>query len=324
MKTLQTNSLIFFPGPKQARGETFRDLTEKWLAQKEKEVKPSTYMHYDFLIRRHLFPAWEHQDLRTLSNDQIEQYITLLLASGRVDGKGGLSATTVCGIATVLQSILDFGVQQKSCCVFRVSKPQKTWEISKKSVLTIEQQQHLENALYTTHPFDIGVLLTLHTGLRIGELCALRWRDIDLTHRRILVTATLQRIPRKGTEEKTEVVYGLPKTKASLREIPISPQLLQLLFLVKPAAQDKFFLTSSALPAEPRRYQYYFEKTLKNCGLPHINFHILRHTFATRCIEAGGDPKTVSALLGHQTVKTTLDCYVHPTFAQKEKLIQSL
>ena len=163
------------------------------------------------------------------------------------------------------------------------------------------------------------MLLCLYTGLRIGEVCALRWDCVDLDKRALRVRATVQgvRLQDPGDGPKTKMLYSEPKSKTSIRDIPLPEQLLPILrqFQGDPSA----FILSGAADQypEPRLLQYWFKKYLVQCGIEDANFHALRHTFATRCVESGFELKSLSEILGHANVNVTLNRYVHSSFALK-------
>lgn len=172
-------------------------------------------------------------------------------------------------------------------------------------------------------PQNIGVLLALCTGMRIGEVCALKWEDVDFAQKTITVRHTVGRI--YNCESKTtERIHSAPKTKNSCREIPISKQLFQSLKVVRKQSRATYVVGTSTQSKEPRSYRDYFGRLLKRLNIPHLVFHGLRHTFATRCIESQCDYKTVSVILGHSNVATTLNLYVHPNLSQKKRCIDRM
>lgn len=172
-------------------------------------------------------------------------------------------------------------------------------------------------------PQNIGVLLALCTGMRIGEVCALKWEDVDFAQKTIIVKHTVGRIYNCELKS-TERVHSSPKTKNSCREIPISKQLFQALKMVRKQSQSPYVVGTSIQSKEPRSYRDYFGRLLKRLDIPHLVFHGLRHTFATRCIESQCDYKTVSVILGHSNVATTLNLYVHPNLNQKKRCIDRM
>jgi integrase len=173
---------------------------------------------------------------------------------------------------------------------------------------------------------NLGVYICLCTGMRIGEVCALSWEDIDTDNGIINIRRTIQRIYTiEGEVRKTEVILDTPKTKNSIREVPMNKDLLKMLKPIKKIVNPSFYvLTNDAKPTEPRTYRTYYKNLMKNLEMPELKFHGLRHSFATRCIESKCDYKTVSVLLGHSNISTTLNLYVHPNLEQKKKAIDQM
>ena len=162
--------------------------------------------------------------------------------------------------------------------------------------------------------------------MRIGEICGLRWDDIDTDSGLIRVRRTVERIyVPEGGRKHTELIIGPPKTRNSVRDIPMTSNLLEMVLPFKEASDGQsYVLTNSRRPTEPRTYRAYYRKLLEDLGIPHLKFHGLRHSFATRCIESNSDYKTVSVLLGHSNISTTLNLYVHPNMEQKRRCIDRM
>ena len=172
---------------------------------------------------------------------------------------------------------------------------------------------------------SLGILLSLNTGLRIGEICALKWENIDLKEKNIYVKKTLQRV--YDTEnKKTKIIIDKPKTENSIRCIPLNSKIYEELNKIKKGFSEKdFFLTGAdGIYIEPRVYQNYYKNMLKSSKVKEYNFHVLRHTFATNCIEVGMDIKSLSEILGHATVDITLNRYVHSSRKMKEKYLEKI
>ncbi len=167
---------------------------------------------------------------------------------------------------------------------------------------------------------NIAVLLCLFTGLRVGELCGLQWRDIDLKNHSISVSRTVQRVNHSGT---SEIIVGTPKSRSSIRTIPIPEFVTAVLMNIK-GNSATYLITGTAKPTEPRTMQNRFQRILKECGLRSVNFHMLRHTYATVCAEHGFDPKTLSELLGHADASITLNRYVHSSMQMKRDYVSRL
>ncbi len=186
----------------------------------------------------------------------------------------------------------------------------------------LEQKQLITYICESKKQKYIGIFLALMTGLRIGEICALKWKDIDLKKRVIVVNKTLQRVCYKG--QKSKIIIDEPKTRNSQREIPINNTLYDYLLEARPNNRELYILTHSTTPTEPRNYRKIFNTVMKRLKLHHISFHALRHTFATRLIENKVDLKTVSELLGHSSVNITISIYVHSEFKTKRKAVKTL
>ena len=152
------------------------------------------------------------------------------------------------------------------------------------------------------------------------------WNDLDTELGVISITKTIQRIYYVGGEERrTEVIIDTPKSKNSIREIPMTKDLLRMVKPLKKVVNGSFYvLTNSAVPTEPRTYRNYYKRLMKQLDIPALKFHGLRHSFATRCIESNCDYKTVSVLLGHSNISTTLNLYVHPNMEQKKRCVEQM
>ena len=181
----------------------------------------------------------------------------------------------------------------------------------------------MSKALSPSTKITCAVMLALHAGLRVGEVCALRVCDIDYLAGTIQVCRSVQRITLNG---KSQLLVQRPKSENSERIVPLHPELL--LFLKKATTKlppDAYIMTGqTGQPMDPRTCQYQFTVLLKRCGIHHRGFHALRHTFATRYIENGADIKSISEMLGHADIKTTLKLYVHPSLESKRRCIQQI
>ena len=298
---------------------TFSKVAELWKADKKQYVKKSTYAAYCLLVQSHLLPEFGNKN--DIGEGIVQDFVNRKLALG-------LSQKTVRDILVVLKMILRYGAKHglmelnQFDIVFPTERERQDIE-----VLTIINQRHLMTYVKEHFTFlNLGIFICLNAGLRIGEVCALQWDDIDVTAGIIRVSKTIQRIYLVDGEEKyTELIVDKPKTKNSIREIPMTRDLLALVRPLKKIVRGDFYvLTNAANPTEPRTYRSYFNKLQSELGLPKMRFHGLRHSFATRCIESKCDYKTVSVLLGHSNISTTLNLYVHPNMEQKKKCIDTM
>lgn len=295
---------------------TFDAFASLWLQEKKKLVKHSTYCAYLLTVKTHLLPEFSAK-LEVSENDA-RQFVYSKLALG-------LSRKTVHDILAILRAIIKFAAKHNSISVAEWDIPfPSTTECKSLPVLSVcDQRKLLRHIGASPSSKNIGILLSLCTGMRIGEVCALRWSDIDLTHRIITVSHTTGRIY-NADAHKTERLMTSPKTRNSNREIPMAPLLYEALCIIKKSAKADFVVSDNETATDPRTYRDYFSRLLKRLGIPHIVFHGLRHTFATRCIESGCDYKTVSVILGHSNIATTLNLYVHPNLEQKKKCIDRM
>ena len=240
----------------------------------------------------------------------------------------GLSQKTVKDVLIVLKMIQKFGAKNGDLQFVEWSVKFPTEQTKQElEVLSVNNQKRIMQYAIDNFTFrNFGIYICLSTGIRIGEVCALKWGDINIATETISINRTIERIyVIDGEKRHTEVVIGTPKTKNSLREIPMSKELLKIIRPLKKVMNDDFFiLTNEAKPTEPRTYRNYYKQLLKQLGIPDLKFHGLRHSFATRCIESQCDYKTVSVILGHANISTTLNLYVHPNMEQKKKCINQM
>lgn len=304
-----------------AERTTLSKVAMSWLAAKKNKVKESTYAHYRNLINCHILPSLGGASIRSITDDSLEQYTDALLRGGRVDGKGGLSAKTVSDILILLKSILKYAGKQGCEIRAHLDDVIIRRQHQEMRVLTVQEQNRLAGLFNNSADKRcIGVMISLYMGLRLGEVCALRWSNVDVSNQIIHVRATMQRIQtRSETGAKTKVVTTEPKSDCSIRDIPI-PDFLIPILKQSQASDDSFVLTGcSDKYVEPRSMENFFKRCISKCGIAPANYHALRHSFATRCVEAGFDIKSLSEILGHSNVSITLDRYVHSSFEQKKK-----
>lgn len=299
--------------------KTIKEITEMWKEEKKRYVKKSTFAAYQLLIKNHIEPYFG--ELYEVDEVNVQDFALLKLNSG-------LSEKTVKDIIIVLKMILKYGIKNNFLEFKQIDIKYPT-KIQNKNleVLTKSDQKKLMDYLRNHFTFrNLGIFICLSTGMRIGEICGLRWQDIDTQDGVIHVRHTLQRIYiiEEGIN-RTELLLDTPKTANSARDIPMSSELLRILKPIKKVVKDDFYVLSNEIkPIEPRTYRNYYKKVCKNLNIPDLKFHGLRHSFATRCIESNSDYKTVSVILGHSNISTTLNLYVHPNKEQKKKCIDKM
>ena len=298
----------------------FKDISTLWKEEKRKFVKLSTISAYAVILENHLLPTFSNKEI-VITEQEVQQFVLLKLDVG-------LSQKTVKDFLIVLKMIYRYGVKinEFQHCDWDIKYP-NVQENKALEVLNITNHKKLMAFVSDNFTFrNLGILMCLQTGMRIGEVCALQWGDIDLQKGVVSISKTIERIYIIDSEVKhTELIISSPKTQNSHRDIPLSKTLLQMLRPLKRIVNDKFFIiTNEEKPTEPRTFRNYYKTVLKTLNIPPLKFHGLRHSFATRCIESNCDYKTVSVILGHSDISTTLNLYVHPNNEQKKKCIDKM
>lgn len=298
------------------RRKNFRVVTEEWLKYKKNTVKKSTYYNYSYSVEKYLYPKFADQDITQIKdyNDFIEKLTDTL------------APKTVRDIITKLKEIINFYEEEHNTKlnIKKMSLP----KMNKKEIqiLSNKEKQKLEKYCIEQNSLkSLGILICLNTGLRIGEVCALRWENIDFESKKIHIEKTIERIYSKE-ENKTIVIIDTPKSITSVRTIPINSKLYNILKQIRGKSKKTDFVLagSSEHYVEPRNYQYHFKEILKRSKVKKYKFHTLRHTFATNCIEAGMDIKSLSEILGHADVSITLNIYVHSSDKAKRKYLEKI
>lgn len=299
--------------------KTIKEIADIWKEDKRQYVKQSTMAVYLLSLENHLLPVFGGK--MKVTEEEVQVFALDKL-------NHGLSQKSIKDMLIVLKMVVRFGEKQgwlnhvEWKVKFPANQPKATLPI-----LTKSHQKKLMDYLKDNFTFpNLGILVCLSTGLRIGEVCALKWSDINMDTGLLHVNRTIERIYIVDSDKPhTEIVINTPKTKNSLREIPLSKELVRIFkSLMKVVNKDYYVLTNNTKPTEPRTYRNYFNKLLKQLDIPRLKFHGLRHSFATRCIESHCDYKTVSVLLGHADISTTLNLYVHPNEEQKRSCIDKM
>lgn len=295
------------------------EIIKLWENDKKLYVKKSTYSAYLLLIENHINPYFA--DKEQITEENVQKFVLTEL-------KKGLSQKSIKDIIIVLKMILKFAVKQKLLAYNEIEiKFPTVGEKTDLEVLNKNDHKKIINYLQENFTFkNLGIYICLSTGMRIGEICGLLWSDIDVESGIIKVRRTVQRIyVIDGETRHTEILIDTPKTKNSIRDIPMTTELYKIIKPLKKVVNNDFYvITNEAKPTEPRTYRNYYERLIKRLGVPKLKFHGLRHSFATRCIESKCDYKTVSVILGHSNISTTLNLYVHPNMEQKKKCIDQM
>ena len=297
----------------------FQEIIRLWREDKKQYVKTSTISAYTLLIENHILPAFGKAD--RINEADVQEFVFEKLNSG-------LSQKSIKDILIVLKMILKFGVKNGYFEYTQIDIKFPT-QRERQEIEVLSRSNHRKVISHIQENFtfrNLGIYICLCAGMRIGEICALKWEDIDTENGIISVKKTIQRVYMiEGEERYTELILDSPKTKNSIRDIPMTRDLLKLLKPLKRIVNNNYFvLTNEAKPTEPRTYRNYYKQFMQEIGVPILKFHGLRHSFATRCIESKCDYKTVSVILGDSNISTTLNLYVHPNMEQKKRCIDQM
>lgn len=294
----------------------FSQAAEEWLAQIACRRKHSTYMKYRNIYRTHLEGILKSCVLSDTPERSLQDRIYDHLS------KDGLSESIRKSICCTAKQILAFA-GEKYCVYIPIIKLPESGHLPKqrKTFSRPEQSRLLAAAWARPDKYRTAVLLCLYTGMRLGELCALKCTDIDCENSTVTVNRTVQRLAVQDCESKTLLLESDPKSENSRRTIPLTASVLERL---RGLIGDKPYVFGEEKPLDPRTMQYGFKRLLKEARVDDRNFHVLRHVFATNCIENGMDTKSLSEILGHSDVKITLNRYVHPTMDKKREQIGML
>jgi len=303
----------------------FRTVAEQWLEALKTQLKNSSVVKYNNVLKTYLYPKFDNVLINTITSRDLLSFNNELLNSGGVDKKG-LSPKTVSLILSVLKRILIYASKNECINMPDFSCIYIKQNYKNMRILSVSEQYKLNKYLCENKSLcNVGILVCMYTGIRIGEICALKWKNISLEERCIRIENTMQRLQISSSKNnKTKVIISKPKSDCSVRDIPIPDNLYYILREFK-EPKDTFLLTGSKDKfLEPRTLQNRFKAILKNCDIKSANFHSLRHAFATRCVEIGFDVKSLSEILGHSSVNITLNRYVHPSMEIKQKNINML
>ncbi|MBR0351024.1 MAG: site-specific integrase [Clostridia bacterium] len=296
----------------------FSKCCDDWLNIKQNSVKESSYLNYKFKIEKHLKPVLGGKNIVELSQYDMNKFIQTK--------KEETDATGIQDIVIVLKSILRYIKKKYNIDYDLDFNSGLKFNLDEIEVFNEKEKQKLYRFLTNSNDIKtLGVLISLYSGLRIGEICGLKWEDIDFENKLIHVKRTVQRVY-VGKDKESKVIITAPKTRKSARKIPISKVLQEKLMQFAPQySKDCYIITG--IPnksAEPLTYRYTYKQVLIKCNIKYRKFHCLRHTFATRCIRVGMDIKSLSEVLGHSNIGITMNIYVHSSYEEKKKYIDKI
>jgi len=297
----------------------YSQILNEWLENRKNTIKESSYNKYLTSIENNIVPYLGNINIKKLKDNDIYDFFNMekILA---------LSDSTRKILYIIINSSISYSIDNKYIKSFPKLNVKLKTPKNKVIYFTKKEQSIFEKYILDNMNLNnLGLLLDLYTGIRIGELCALQWNDIDFINNTISITKTVQRVKNqdKNSKLKTKLIVTEPKTEHSIRTIPVPKFVMNIL---KEYKQDDeiFIFNNSENPKDTRAFEKYFERVLKKCKIKNINFHSLRHTFATRSRESGMDIKILSELLGHSSYKITLEIYVHTSLDFKKDSVNSL
>lgn len=300
------------------------DIGNRWLSDMSGSLKVSSVNKYNDLLRCYILPQFGESEFSDITNQNMMDFISGLLSNGGTKQQG-LAPSTVAEVLSAMNSIRIYALKRDCTVAFSPECVNIKREQKEIRVFSMEEQICVLDYLRENlNPTTLGILVCFFTGIRLGELCALRWDDFQIAEKKMQVTRTMQRIRVDDqTGRKTAVRIFEPKSACSMRTIPIPETIIGL--LKKYYTPGTFLLTCKPERfVEPRTMQNRFKSVLMSCNISDANFHAIRHTFATRCIELGFDVKSLSEILGHASVAITMNRYVHPTMAWKSENMNRL
>ncbi len=301
-----------------------------WQEETRKFVKESTFATYSVAIENHILPYYGERELKDISHEDNQEFILFLSQKKRKNGLGYLSTKSVKDIMTLWMGIL--GKAERKGYInlgkvrYQYPAPAALQNMRKENYLTLQEEFEIMNCLKNQKSLkSLGVALALTTGMRIGEICALRWECIDIPRGLIHVNKTLQRIYLKENGVgKSKLIVTAPKSFKSDRYIPLPETYLPVIKRHQ-KVPDAYLLTGKADKfIEPRTLRAYYNRLMEKNGTKYVTFHGLRHTFATRLVESGCDYKTISELLGHADINTTFRTYVHSDMDKKRQFVEKV
>ncbi len=303
----------------------FSDVIMRWFYANQIRLKGATKNKYMNIIEKHLIPGLGGIRLSALDSTTINLFLNKKLKSGGIKSEEPLAPSYVRTMAVIVEASINYGVMEGMCNPLKtpINKP----SIPKRELVILSEcaESTLTSKLVCdSSKVALGTLIALQAGLRIGEVCALRWCDIDFANNVIHIRHTISRVPSKNSENKTALILDAPKTTSSLRDIPIPSTLRKALLTAYQEKVSEYVISKDNSFVGTRTFDYRYRQLLKKYNLKIFSFHTLRHTYATRCAEHGMDAKTLSRLLGHASSNTSLNIYVHPSLDIAKQYVEQI
>ncbi len=292
----------------------FSDVLIQWLYANQIRLKGGTETKYMNIMQSHIIPDLGGIKLSALDSSKINLFLENKLNHGGIKNGESLSPSYVRTMAVIIEAAINYGVMEGLCNPLRtpINKP----SIPKKDLVILSKVAEVsltEILICDSTRVALGTLVALQAGLRIGEVCALRWCDIDFENNVIHIRHTISRVPSPNSEQKTMLILDTPKTVSSLRDVPMPSTLRKVLLIAYQNRTSEYVVSDNHSFVGTRTFDYQYRQLLKKYDIQVFSFHTLRHTYATRCAEHGMDAKTLSRLLGHSSSNTSLNIYVHPS-----------
>lgn len=302
----------------------FYKAAELWLYNCNTHNTLSTISKYEQLIHNHISPCFADRDCSSITQAELEHFYHSLCQSPQ-----RLSDNNLRTITMLLNKIMEYAYRQDYVETLLYIRPHLSKRRPIVRVFTDSERMKLENFIYShRNPCTMAVFLALYTGMRLGEICAIKWSDFDFERGALQITKTVQRLkcPADNDSRKTRLVVTPPKTNSSFRVIPLPDFAIPYIYEDFSEEKEEFYVIASNAdsPQDPRTVQYAYKKMLNTLGISYLNFHCLRHTFATRCVTNGWDVKTLSEILGHNDIKITMEYYFHSSFEYKKQQMNKI
>lgn len=301
------------------KSKFYKDVLYEWLEYKKDKIKESTYLKYLTIIDTYIIPIIGNMKFKKINNNELQNFFN-------IDRINILSSSLKNNIFIILNASINYGIERKYRNNFIIKKIYFKKNKNKVNYFTKKEEKILVKYLTNNMNLrNLSILIGLFSGIRIGEICGLKWSDIDFVNNTLSINRTAQRIKDidESRNNKTKLIVDKPKTQSSIRVIPLPEILISILKEYKQDNNYYIFTNNNLIPKDPRAVEKYFASVLKKLGIKELNFHSLRHTFATRLREQKVDIKVISELLGHSDWKITQSIYVHASLDYKRDSIDT-